>query len=90
MGKRRNVWLLTGGIGSGKSTVRSMLSKRGALTIDADQVGHQVLEPGGLAHDAVAARGPEVVFVVMSVPREFLGVGRCRRFVADVDMATGT
>lgn len=62
MGKRRNVWLLTGGIGSGKSTVRSMLSKRGALTIDADQVGHQVLEPGGKAHDAVAARWPEVVF----------------------------
>jgi dephospho-CoA kinase len=62
MGKRRNVWLLTGGIGSGKSTIRSMLSKRGALTIDADQVGHQVLEPGGLAHDAVAARWPEVVF----------------------------
>jgi len=62
MGKRRNVWLLTGGIGSGKSTVRSMLSKRGALTIDADQVGHQVLEPGGLAHDDVAARWPEVVF----------------------------
>ncbi len=62
MERRRNVWLLTGGIGSGKSTVRSMLSKRGALTIDADQVGHQVLEPGGLAHDAVAARWPEVVF----------------------------
>lgn len=62
MGRQRNVWLLTGGIGSGKSTVRSMLSKRGALTIDADQVGHQVLEPGGKAHDAVAARWPEVVF----------------------------
>ncbi len=56
------MWLLTGGIGSGKSTVRKMLSKRGALTIDADQVGHQVLEPGGAAHDAVAARWPEVVF----------------------------
>ncbi|HEY5651339.1 MAG TPA: dephospho-CoA kinase [Acidimicrobiia bacterium] len=62
MGKRRNVWLLTGGIGSGKSTIRKMLSERGALTIDADQVGHQVLEPGGAAHDAVAARWPEVVF----------------------------
>lgn len=62
MGKRRNVWLLTGGIGSGKSTVRKMLSAKGALTIDADQVGHQILEPGGAAHDAVAARWPEVVF----------------------------
>jgi dephospho-CoA kinase len=62
MGRRRNVWLLTGGIGSGKSTVRKMMSERGALTIDADQVGHQVLEPDGAAHDAVAARWPEVVF----------------------------
>ncbi len=62
MGRRRNVWLLTGGIGSGKSTIRKMMSERGALTIDADQVGHQVLEPGGAAHDEVAARWPEVVF----------------------------
>lgn len=62
MKQRGNVWLLTGGIGSGKSTVRKMLSKKGALTIDADQVGHKVLEPGGAAHDAVAQRWPEVVF----------------------------
>ena len=61
MGRRRNVWLLTGGIGSGKSTVRRMLAERGAETIDADRVGHQVLEPGGAAHEAVAARWPEVV-----------------------------
>ena len=55
------MWLLTGGIGSGKSTVRRMLAERGAETIDADLVGHEVLEPGGAAHDAVAARWPEVV-----------------------------
>ena len=61
MGKRRNVWLLTGGIGSGKTTVREMLEKRGADTVDADEIGHQVLEPGGAAHEAVAARWPEVV-----------------------------
>lgn len=61
MAQRRNVWLLTGGIGSGKTTVREMLGKRGADTIDADRIGHQVLEPGGAAHEAVAGRWPEVV-----------------------------
>jgi len=61
MGTQRNVWLLTGGIGSGKTTVREMLEARGAETIDADTIGHAVLEPGGAAHDAVATRWPEVV-----------------------------
>lgn len=55
------MWLLTGGIGSGKTTVREMLAERGAETIDADEIGHQVLEPGGAAHDAVAERWPEAV-----------------------------
>ena len=35
---------LTGGIGSGKSTVARMLEKRGYPVIDADMMGHQVLE----------------------------------------------
>lgn len=55
------VWALTGGIGSGKSTVRGTLGELGAVTIDADRIGHAVLEPGGGAHTAVAARWPSVV-----------------------------
>jgi dephospho-CoA kinase len=35
---------LTGGIGSGKSTVSRFLAKLGAVIIDADRIGHQVLE----------------------------------------------
>src|SRR4051812_36373668 len=35
---------LIGGIGSGKSYVAGLLSKRGAVVIDADAVGHEVLE----------------------------------------------
>ncbi len=42
---------LTGGIGSGKSTVAAMLAARGAVVIDADQIAREVVEPGS---DALA------------------------------------
>ncbi len=38
---------LTGGIGSGKSTVASLFQKRGAYVIDVDVLAHLVEEPGG-------------------------------------------
>jgi dephospho-CoA kinase len=37
---------LTGGIGSGKSTVAAMLAELGADVIDTDKVGHDVYRPG--------------------------------------------
>ena len=37
---------LTGGIGSGKSTVAQMFQRLGAHLIDADQLGREVVEPG--------------------------------------------
>lgn len=37
---------LTGGIGSGKSTVAKMLVERGAVLIDADAISRQLMEPG--------------------------------------------
>lgn len=42
---------LTGGIGSGKSTVARLLVERGAVLVDADEVARDVVEPGteGLA-----------------------------------------
>ncbi len=53
---------LTGGIGSGKSTVSAMLAERGAVVVDADHLARQVVEPGLPAHRAVAERfGPDVV-----------------------------
>ncbi|MBI2167996.1 MAG: dephospho-CoA kinase [Actinobacteria bacterium] len=53
---------LTGGIGSGKSTVAEMLVERGAVLVDADVVARQVVEPGTPGFDAVVERfGPEVV-----------------------------
>ncbi|ANE08176.1 dephospho-CoA kinase [Corynebacterium glutamicum] len=40
---------LTGGIGSGKSTVADLLSSEGFLIVDADQVARDIVEPGQLA-----------------------------------------
>lgn len=37
---------LTGGIGSGKSTVASMLAGRGAVVVDADEIARRIVEPG--------------------------------------------
>lgn len=37
---------LTGGIGSGKSTVAAMLLERGAEVIDADEISREIVEPG--------------------------------------------
>jgi dephospho-CoA kinase len=37
---------LTGGIGAGKSTVAAMLTQRGAVTVDADEIAREVVEPG--------------------------------------------
>ena len=55
---------LTGGIGSGKSTVAAMLAERGAVIIDADAVAREVVEPGSEALREIAdAFGPEVIGV---------------------------
>jgi dephospho-CoA kinase len=53
---------LTGGIGSGKSTVSALLAARGAVVVDADRIAREVVEPGtpGLAA-VVDAFGPGVV-----------------------------
>lgn len=47
---------LTGGIGSGKSTVARMLHDRGAVIIDADRLAREVVEPGEPALAEIAAR----------------------------------
>ena len=65
---------LTGGIGSGKSTVAAMLAARGAIVIDADRVAHEVYAPGTEGFDKVVARfGHEVVGPDGSIDRKALG-----------------
>jgi dephospho-CoA kinase len=53
---------LSGGIGSGKSTVARALARRGAIVIDADAIAREVVEPGQPGLAAVVERfGPEVL-----------------------------
>jgi dephospho-CoA kinase len=53
---------LTGGIGSGKSTVSARLAGHGAVVIDADAIVRELQVPGTPVFDAMVARfGPEIV-----------------------------
>lgn len=65
---------LTGGIGSGKSTVAQILAELGAPILDADKVAHTTYAPGASSYDAViAAFGREVVAPDRTIDRKKLG-----------------
>ncbi len=52
---------LTGGIGSGKSTVAAHFRQRGVDVVDADQLAREAVAPGSAALDAIVAEfGPEM------------------------------
>jgi dephospho-CoA kinase len=62
---------LSGGIGSGKSTVSSLLEKLGAILVDADAIVHELQAPGSPMLAAMAdAFGPEVIREDGSLDRE--------------------
>lgn len=52
---------LTGGIGTGKSTVARMIRDMGVPVIDADVLARQVVEPGQPAYQEIKAAWPQVV-----------------------------
>ena len=65
---------LTGGIGSGKSTVAQILGEFGAPILDADKVAHTTYAPGAPAYDAVvAAFGADIVAPDRTIDRKKLG-----------------
>lgn len=65
---------LTGGIATGKTTVASMLRDRDVPVLDADPLGHELLEPGQAAYEeTVAAFGREVLDAGGKVSRAKLG-----------------
>jgi len=65
---------LTGGIGSGKSTVARFLAEMGAVIIDADKVGHEALQPGSeVQQQVVTAFGGKIVAADGNIDRARLG-----------------
>ena len=53
---------ITGGIASGKSTVTEFLRQQGYQVIDADQVVHELQEPGGRLYQALLSTfGPAIL-----------------------------
>ena len=64
---------LTGGIGSGKSTVAEMFRALGAVVVDADAIVHELQAPGAPMLDELAlAFGSEIVRADGSLDREAL------------------
>jgi dephospho-CoA kinase len=64
---------LTGGIGSGKSTVGTMLVERGAALVDADELAREAVEPGTATLQRVVDRfGPGVLLPDGSLDRAAL------------------
>ena len=65
---------LTGGIGSGKSTVSQFLQELGAVVLDADKVGHEAYLPGTETwQELVAAFGEEILTPDGNIDRKKLG-----------------
>lgn len=65
---------LTGGIGSGKSTVSALLAKHGAVVIDYDQLAREVVEPESPTVKLIAGRfGEQVISADGTLDRPALG-----------------
>jgi len=65
---------LTGGIGSGKSTVAQFLAELGAVILNADEVGHEALKPDTeIWREVVTAFGRQIVTLDGNIDRKKLG-----------------
>jgi dephospho-CoA kinase len=64
---------ITGGIGSGKSTLARLLARRGAALVDADRLGHQVLENPQVIAELVGAFGDRIADSSGRIRRRELG-----------------
>ena len=74
MKKRSKLIGLSGGIGSGKSTVTKLLAELGATTVDADAIVHELQAPGTPLLRAIAAAfGEGVLRADGSLDRAALG-----------------
>ena len=75
MGKEPILIGLTGGISSGKSTVIQYIRYQGYPVIDADKLGHKVLEPGNPGYSKVVDKfGNGILNIDKTVNRLVLGL----------------
>ena len=63
---------LTGGIGSGKSTVGQMFAQSGAIVIDSDQLARDVLERGSIGFNEVVAKFGDEILKNGEIDRQLL------------------
>ena len=63
---------LTGGIGSGKSTVGQIFAQLGATVIDSDQLARDVLERGSIGFDEVVAKFGDQILKNGQIDRQLL------------------
>ena len=63
---------LTGGIGSGKSTVGQMFAQLGAIVIDSDQLARDVLERGSIGFNEVVAKFGDEILKNGEIDRQLL------------------
>jgi dephospho-CoA kinase len=69
-----HVYGLTGGIGTGKSTIAKMLAAKGAVIVDADAIAREVVAPGSEGLQAIVAQfGPGVLDAEGRLDRVRLG-----------------
>jgi len=64
---------LTGGIGSGKSTVGELFTSLGALVVDSDQLARDVLVRGSEGFDHVVAEFGDQILINGDIDRSLLG-----------------
>ena len=65
---------LTGGIATGKSQVAEVFQEEGALVLDADTLGHELMDPGGPAFAAIRKSfGDEILGADGRIDRRKLG-----------------
>lgn len=73
MTRRPMTVALTGGIGSGKTTVSDLFRDHGVPVIDADEISRRVARPGGAAYAAMAALlGPDALAADGSIRRDYV------------------
>lgn len=71
---KKTIYGLVGGSGAGKSTISGLFKELNAYIIDADKIGHKILEKDNLAyHEVISYFGNEILDADKNIVRKNLG-----------------